>query len=126
VPRLVDALQRLGVDAELLSIGSGPLPHGLPAGTRFFPPSLTHVPVLNRFGHSAGLRNALMDPRENRSVIHGHGLWLKPNLDVAAAARQRGIPLVVSPRGMLAQAALRFSRFRKAVVRRIGQQAALD
>ncbi|MCC6736306.1 MAG: glycosyltransferase [Bauldia sp.] len=126
VPRLVAALRRVGVDAELVSVVTGPPPADLPSGTRFHPPSLPWLPVLNRFLVSAPLRRDLMEPRGSRSVIHGHGLWLKPNLDVAAAARRRGVPLVISPRGMLAPEALAFSRWQKAIIRRFGQQAALD
>ncbi len=126
VPRLVGALQRLGVDAELVSVVSGTPPTDLPPGTRFFPPSLPGVPLLKQFVHSAALRRALMIPRGEGAVIHGHGLWLKPNLDVAAAARRRRVPLVVSPRGMLAPEARRYSRTRKALVWWLGQRAALE
>ncbi|MGV8840415.1 MAG: glycosyltransferase [Bauldia sp.] len=126
VPRLVAALRRAGLDAELLSVAGGSPPPDLPAGTRFFPPSFAGVPVLDRLRVSAELRRELLRPRGANSLIHGHGMWLKPNIDVATAARRRGVPLVVSPRGMLAAEALAFSRLRKAIVRRFGQQRALD
>lgn len=37
----------------------------------------------------------------HRVVIHDHGLWLESNIAAAQAARQEGVPLVVSPHGML-------------------------
>lgn len=126
VPRLVEALQRLGVDADLLSVVSGAPPPDLPPGTRFFPKSLAGVPVLKNFVHSAALRRALMVPRGEGSIIHGHGLWLKPNLDVASAAAWRRVPLIVSPRGMLAPEARQYSRVRKAAVWWLGQRRAIE
>ncbi|MCW5713914.1 MAG: glycosyltransferase [Bauldia sp.] len=126
VPRLVEALRRLGLDVELLSVVTGPPPAGLPPGTRFFPRSFGMIPLLNRFAVSTELRRALMKGRGGASVIHGHGLWLKPNLDVAAAARRRRVPLIVSPRGMLAPEARGYSRTRKALVWWLGQRRALE
>jgi glycosyltransferase involved in cell wall biosynthesis len=46
-------------------------------------------------------------------VIHNHGLWLMPNINAGKAAARRPAPLVISPRGMLAPAALAFSRSKK-------------
>lgn len=34
-------------------------------------------------------------------LIHGHGIWMFPNIYPGRIARRRGVPLVVSPRGML-------------------------
>jgi len=46
-------------------------------------------------------------------LIHAHGLWLRP-LDVAhREARARGIPLVLSPRGMMSPWSWRNHRWRK-------------
>jgi glycosyltransferase involved in cell wall biosynthesis len=46
-------------------------------------------------------------------LIHNHGLWLMPNVRSGTAAAGGRTPLVISPRGMLAPAALAFSRVRK-------------
>jgi len=126
VPRLVDALQRHDVEAGILSVVSGARPPDLPPGTRFFPQSLRDVPLLKHFAVSAALRRELMSAADEGAILHGHGLWLKPNLDVAAAARRRRIPLVVSPRGMLSAEARSYSQARKALVWRFGQRAALE
>jgi glycosyltransferase involved in cell wall biosynthesis len=49
-------------------------------------------------------------------VIHDHGLWLMPNVDAGRAALFEQKPFIVAPRGMLAPAALAFSRLKKRVV----------
>lgn len=46
-------------------------------------------------------------------VLHDTGLWLPTNHAVAVAARHYGVPLVISPRGMLSPWALKNHRMRK-------------
>ncbi len=60
------------------------------------------------------------------NLIHNHGLWLMPNLAAGRAARRAKKPLIVSPRGMLSPAALRFSRWRKRAMWFLGQKAMLE
>ena len=48
-------------------------------------------------------------------VIHDNGLWLPHNHRIATLARQRGIPRIVSVRGMLEPWALRHKRVKKAI-----------
>lgn len=55
----------------------------------------------------------LRDVVSNADLVHTHGLWLDPNWASARAARRGHLPLVVSPRGMLAPQALARSRWRK-------------
>lgn len=50
-------------------------------------------------------------------IIHNHSLWMLPNLYPARAVRGTRCQLVVSPRGTLAPAALRRSRFAKRLLR---------
>jgi glycosyltransferase involved in cell wall biosynthesis len=73
-------------------------------------------------GRSAGVLRGWSPPlehaisaiaRDGTSVIHNHGLWLFPNLYARRAALAAGIPLVISPRGMLDEWALRRSPVRK-------------
>jgi glycosyltransferase involved in cell wall biosynthesis len=59
------------------------------------------------------------------NILHGHGLWLMPNIYPAWAARQGRAALVVSPRGMLGPEALAFSRLRKQAFWRLFQGRAL-
>ena len=50
---------------------------------------------------SAGLRRYLR--QSEASVIHHHALWLRTLHYARAAAARRGVPLVVSPRGMMSR-----------------------
>jgi glycosyltransferase involved in cell wall biosynthesis len=69
--------------------------------------------MLSLLRASRALYSSLVSVGREADVIHSHGLWLMPNIYPAWAARRTGRPLIVSPRGMLGKAALRFSRFRK-------------
>src|SRR5262249_6637056 len=71
------------------------------------------TPILHHFRWSSGLSRALHQCAPDSDVIHDHGLWLMPNVEAARAARHAGKPLVCSPRGMLAPAALAFSPLKK-------------
>ena len=68
--------------------------------------------------------------RERPDVLHDHGAWLPSNGAAALVARSAGIPLVVTPRGMLTDWALQFNRWKKkaawwAYQKHVLQQAAL-
>ncbi len=56
---------------------------------------------------------ALRREAADAEIIHDHGLWLMPNVEAGRAAWAARRPLVVSPRGMLASAALAFSPLKK-------------
>jgi glycosyltransferase involved in cell wall biosynthesis len=64
---------------------------------------------------SKGLQNALKASSPAADVFHAHGLWLMPNVYPAWIARRAQKPLIISPRGMLGAAALRFSSLRKKI-----------
>lgn len=59
-------------------------------------------------------------------LIHVRGMFSWINLAAAAAGRRRGVPVVVSPRGMLNPEALAFSRFKKSLYFRFGGTRALE
>lgn len=59
-------------------------------------------------------------------LIHVRGMFSWINLAAAAAGRRRGVPVVVSPRGMLNPGALAFSRWKKASYFRFGGTRALE
>ncbi len=59
------------------------------------------------------------------AVVHDHGLWLPTNLAAAHAARRAGVPLVVSPHGMLSAWALGFNRTKKRAAWALYQRRAL-
>jgi glycosyltransferase involved in cell wall biosynthesis len=72
-----------------------------------------------RFGYSPGWLDELR--RLNPDVLHLHGLWMYPSL----VARRWGGTRVVSPHGMLAEGALRHSRWKKALARGLYEDANL-
>jgi len=74
---------------------------------RAWPRSIFYAPALGDTVATA-LRAA--------DVLHIHGLWNATVWSAAAAARQEGKPYVLSPRGMLAPAALAHDQWRKKLV----------
>ena len=74
---------------------------------RAWPRSIFYAPSL-----PAILATELKDD----AVLHIHGLWNAAVWSAAAAARQQQRPYVLSPRGMLAPAALAHDRWRKRLV----------
>lgn len=117
IPRLCRALSAIGTRTSLLAVAGidDPRPDGdagLYADCRCRW-DFARTPILRHLRCSAGLARALREAAPASDVVHNHGLWLMPNVQSARAAARVGTPLVVSPRGMLAPAALRFSRLKK-------------
>jgi glycosyltransferase involved in cell wall biosynthesis len=83
---------------------------------RCFPWDWARVPMVRDLRCSSGLARALHELAPTVDVIHDHGLWLMPNVDAGRAALLARKPFIVAPRGMLAPAALAFSRLKKRVV----------
>ena len=112
VPRLCEALAARGSNVRLLTIGD--LRSNF---VRFrheaFRADLPNFPVLGRLRFSRALKSALTRDADNRTIIHSHGLWRMPNIYPAFATLRAGNKLVLSPRGMLGNAALAFSRRQK-------------
>ena len=117
VPRLCEALAVAGSEATLLSVAEKE--NGQRAlydkgyHDRRFAWDYARIPILRRLRFSRALSSALHDAALTTDVIHNHGLWVMPNISAGVAAAGGPTPLVVSPRGMLAPAALAFSRWRK-------------
>lgn len=111
VPRLCRALRSAGPNAELFTLrelSSNEYDH-----IRFFQQTAPAVPLLGDLKLSLDLDRALNQAAPSFDVVHVHGLWLAVNAYAGRAAAKAHRPLVVSPRGMLAPEALRFSRQRK-------------
>jgi glycosyltransferase involved in cell wall biosynthesis len=113
VPRLCRALATNGDRVRLLSIGEPGTTEADGYRHDRFRHDWNSVPILRRLRASRALRSALKSLAGDVDVVHAHGLWLMSNVYPAWAADRSGKPLVVSPRGMLGAAALRFSRWRK-------------
>ena len=103
VTKLCEALGRRGAPAEIATLDwsqenarAGPVPvHSFPVG---HPRRLRRSPALRQF---------LVDVGASFDVFHVHGLWEWVGVHAAAASRSLGVPLVVSPRGMLEPWSLR-------------------
>jgi glycosyltransferase involved in cell wall biosynthesis len=107
-----------GADARLLSVAGAEDCDIAPGGDggRCFPRDWACVPVVRNLRCSSSLARALHDLAPKADVIHDHGLWLMPNVDAGRAAVLARKPFIVAPRGMLAPAALAFSRLKKRVI----------
>jgi glycosyltransferase involved in cell wall biosynthesis len=117
VPRLASALAARGVESHLATLDypeHGPQTQ-VPGAT------LTSLPTttLNRLGRgwSPAFHHALTAlARQGLDVLHNHGLWMFPNHYARQVAVTAGVPLVISPRGMVEQWSLGRSRWKKWLV----------
>ncbi len=124
VRALCRALAGLEHDVILLSTD----PDAPPAGTTLVEGSLTtrvlHRDWPQRVCPSAGLRHALAATRPQ--IVHHHALWLRTLHYAHTHARRGGLPLVVSPRGMMSAWAWRHRGLRKRLARALIHPGAFD
>lgn len=119
VPQLCRSLAQAGAKVHLLSVKyeDGAVANQSEAEAGFFDRRFrwdyATVPLLRELRCSAELADALRNAAPFVDLIHDHGIWLMPNIMAGSAARRSGKPFIVSPRGMLAPAALEFSRLKK-------------
>jgi glycosyltransferase involved in cell wall biosynthesis len=129
VPRLCEALAGAGVQTTLLSVageGSGECDAYF-TGYRDcrLAWDYSRIPLLRGLRASRGLTSTLRDVAMTADVIHNHGLWLMPNVRAAEVAARGRVAFLISPRGMLAPAALAFSRLKKQAFWRLLQGCAV-
>jgi glycosyltransferase involved in cell wall biosynthesis len=62
---------------------------------------------------------------QSGQVLHDHGIWLASNRAAAATAGKLGLPLVVSPRGMLTRWSLTHHALKKKIAWQLYQKKAL-
>ena len=115
VPRLCGALAAQGANVRLLTVGDLNSSFG---GFRHeaYPADFASFPVLGQLHFSSALKDGLARIAETATIIHTHGLWRMPNIYPASAALRARNHLVLSPRGMLGEAALEFSARKKTIV----------
>ena len=111
VPALADAIQSQGAIATLTSLGSEQAKQLKEASHRPFEQSYKWVPGANKLGFSNDMRQFLSEQKFD--IIHTHGLWTMPNVYPAKFAMRHGSIFVLSPRGMLGEDALQFSKLKK-------------
>ena len=117
VPQNCQGLGRIGANVQLFSVNGNDATLADRSEARFherrFPCDYTKAPLLRSLRFSAALARTLRETAPLADIVHNHGIWLMPNLEAGWAARRVRKPFIVSPRGMLAPAALAFSRLRK-------------
>jgi glycosyltransferase involved in cell wall biosynthesis len=123
VPRLAEAVAGFGVQVELHWQGS--------AEDRTVTPLASAVenrvagPARPRtLGRSPEMRRRLRESKAD--LIHAHCLWMLPLGYAAEAARVQSVPLVISPRGMLAPWSLRRSPWKKRAARALLHRGAFQ
>jgi glycosyltransferase involved in cell wall biosynthesis len=115
---LVDALAGHGVAGEVHT--SKPVPASIVA--RGDVVGYAVWPIARRIHVSPAMRRGLAVA--DGDILHNNGVWTMPNRYAAAVARERRIPLVSSPRGMLSAWAVGFSRRRKQLAWSLGSHQA--
>ena len=123
VPRLCGALAAQGATVRLVTVGDT---HSSFVGFQHeaYPADFSGIPVLGQLRFSSALKSALTRIAEATTIVHMHGLWRMPNVYPASAAMRTRNHLVLSPRGMLGEAALKFSSCKKQLFWTIAQGAA--
>lgn len=126
VRRLAEALAERGVKSEVLSLGAPSDQLSGRARSHVLSADRSRLPGISSLLPSRELARAIEEAARAGAVLHGHGLWRMPNIYPARASRRHGVPLVVSPRGMLSKPALRFSRWPKRAFWHTLQKQALE
>jgi glycosyltransferase involved in cell wall biosynthesis len=129
IPKLCRSLAEIGADIDLYSVKGRDPPFGDEINgsyrVRHFDWNYRGVPILQDLRWSSGLRTAVLAAATRAEIIHDHGIWLMPNVHAGRAAARSRKPLIVSPRGMLAPAALAFSRAKKRIFWQLVQGPAI-
>jgi glycosyltransferase involved in cell wall biosynthesis len=118
VHALCGALRREGVDVQVFTTdanGAQSLPASITGAAtfedvpvRYFPRTFPRTPIGSR-----PLGEALRRELAGYDVVHIHGLWNRVVWAAARAASRASVPYVLSPRGMLQQAARAHRGWRK-------------
>ncbi len=114
VPSLAAGLAALGVDTTVATLDYAS--HGPQSGLGGARLESVPAGALTRAlrGWSPDLAGRIFAlAHAGADVVHGHGLWMFPNLYARRAASAARARLVISPRGMLDDWSLRRSRLRK-------------
>lgn len=127
VPFLAAALRQVGVECTLASIDHQEL--GPPLAVKGLRCASVPAGFMARRlrGWSPAFARVLRDlVNAGAHIVHNHGLWMFPNLHARRAAVRAGIPLIISPRGMLDAWSLRRGAIKKSFAWRVFESRNLD
>lgn len=117
VNELSYGLKMLGQQVEILSLGSLEKPSYKNISEYKFENNFSKIPILRNIGFSSCMKKYILSSKSN--IIHTHGLWRFPNI-----YRNNNAVFVISPHGMLAVAALKFSPKQKKIFHLLFQKSA--
>lgn len=128
VSHLCRSMVRLGHKADVDMVAgwrAGPAQAAADLAVHRHRQDFASAPVLGRLCLSHDLSADLRLRAPFLDIIHAHGLWLMPNVYPMWAAAGTNAAVVISPRGMLGGAALKFSASRKALFWQLLQRRAV-
>lgn len=64
--------------------------------------------------------------REKFDILNGHGIWQMPVHHMAQLAKKKGIPYIITPRGMLEPWAMNAGKWKKKVAMALYQRKDLE
>jgi glycosyltransferase involved in cell wall biosynthesis len=117
---LCRALGAAGVEVEVLTTtadGPADLPASPPEGNRYEGVAVRYLERAfpRRLFGARGLGRALDQAIARCDLVHIHGLWTLPGWAAARRARRAGVPVVISPRGMLDPGSIAQRAWRKRI-----------
>lgn len=118
VNELSKGLINLEQNVEILSLSSTPKSWVSSQNEYKFRNNFLNIPFLNKSGYSSDMKNYIA--ASNSNIVHTHGLWMFPNI-----YRSTNAKFIISPHGMLAQNALKFSPIKKKIFYSLFQKKAL-
>ncbi|MDO9443094.1 MAG: glycosyltransferase [Beijerinckiaceae bacterium] len=121
VPSLCAGLAARECDVRLLTIGPDLVEMRAGFEHRRCAQDFARAPLLGKLRLSRTLRGEIA---KRADVLHTHGVWLMANIYPAWEAKRTGAPFLISPRGMLSEAAMQFSGLRKKAMWEFMQRSA--
>lgn len=121
VPALAEGCMGAGAEVEIFTLKPFDRPNP-PVHVKAFKSSrFPH----SQMGRSPEMRNALIEASRSCNIFHSQGIWMYPNIYAVLTRRDNQCKSVISPRGMLSERALGFSRWKKKISWFLGQGKAL-
>ncbi len=117
VNELAYGLHKAGDKVEILSLGSGTFSMNDDKFDYKFKKDFSYVPFINKVGVSSTMKKYITS--SSSDILHTHGLWMFPNI-----YRNSNAKFVISPHGMLGEAALKFSAKQKRIFDYLFQRSA--